>query len=571
MLILPTQQFKKTLIKEGIIQEPEFDSLFKEAYRKRQNIINLLVSKGYITEDYYYDFLSRLLKIERIRLKGLKIDLKLLKLLPQNLARSYQAIIFGKQNNVLEVALENPADLETLDFLERYLKKEIKPYLASDSDLLWAFSLYEAEMAKDFQEIIKESVELSLKVRRDKKELKEEALELPVVAVVDNLISYANSLRASDIHLEIMEQDLLARFRIDGILHEIIRISKQIHSALVARIKLLSGLRIDEHAKPQDGRFRYKCGQDVLDLRVSVIPTFYGEKVVMRLLLASQKPFSLEELGVSEDMIKTVSENIKKSYGMILVCGPTGCGKTTTLYSVLDILNRPEVNIVTIEDPVEYDISYVNQIQVNPAAGITFAKGLRSILRQDPDIIMVGEIRDQETAEIAVHSALTGHLVLSSLHTNDAPTTIPRLIDLKIPAFLVAAVLNLVIAQRLVRTIHKDCVQSYSLDEATKKVIKKQLEEIGLDPKEIFLPKFFYKGKGCQACNFTGYAGRIAIFEIIEINEEMRELIISPSFSLDNLKKLAQNQGMRTMFEDGLLKIEKGITTIEEMMRVIKE
>jgi len=360
------------------------------------------------------------------------------------------------------------------------------------------------------------------------------------------------------------------RFRIDGILHEIIRMPKEAYAAIVARIKFLSGLKIDEHLKPQDGRFRYKVGQEFLDIRVALIPVFYGEKVEMRLLPATQKPLSLDELGILDDMRKIIEENIKKSYGMILVAGPTGSGKTTTLYSILNILNKSEVNIVTIEDPIEYDMKYINQTQINPAAGITFANGLRAILRQDPNIIMVGEIRDEETAEISVHSALTGHLLLSSLHTNDAATAVPRLIDMKIAPFLIAAVLNIVLAQRLVRQICLDCIESYPADIELAEFLAKQLKENN-SYSQFKIPKILYRGRGCSTCNETGFRGRTGIFEIIEVNEEIRKMIIDPKFSLDVLINNAKHQGMITMFEDGLRKAEKGITTVEEVLRVIRE
>ena len=573
MLSLPISKLKKLIIDEGLIKLEEFDRLALEAERKKQSLTDLLISQGFITRDYFYDILTKSLKIERASLRNKKIDEEVLNLLPRELAQSRRALVFQRQpDGSLDVALEDPTNLNTLDFLQHRLGARINPFLATDDDLGWGFSAYEARLAQDFKKIIEESVEASLNSRLEGGEkLVEAAAELPIVAIVDNLLAYAVSLRASDIHLEITEENVLARFRIDGILHEILRIRKEAQPAIVARIKLLSGLRIDEHSRPQDGRFRFQSGQQFIDIRVSVMPTFHGEKAEMRLLTASQKPLSSGELGLLEDHAKALEENARKTFGMLLVCGPTGSGKTTTLYSILNKLNRPEVNIVTLEDPIEYNMRNVNQIQVNPAADITFANGLRAILRQDPNIIMVGEIRDNETAEIAVHSALTGHLVLTSLHTNDAATAIPRLVDMKVPPFLVAAVLNLVAAQRLVRNIHRDCVESYAPEKEILEVIRKELTEIGLESKDIHLPKIFYRGKGCQACNFTGYFGRSVIFELLEVNSEVRKLIVSSEFSLDALKKLANQQGMITMFEDGLRKIERGITTIEEVLRVIRE
>ena len=328
---------------------------------------------------------------------------------------------------------------------------------------------------------------------------------------------------------------------------------------------------MEEKERRQDGRFRYEAGGDVIDIRVAVMPTYYGEKVEMRLLRTTERALSFPELGLSEETTKLLEENIKKSYGMVLICGPTGSGKTTTLYTVLSVLNRPTVNIVTIEDPIEYDVKLVNQTQVNPAAGISFANGLRAILRQDPNVIMVGEIRDSETAEIATQAALTGHLVLSSLHTNDAPTAIPRFIDMGIPPFLVAAVLNCLMAQRLVRRIHLDCIESYEPDPATVEIIEEQLNSLGVPSDKVDVPNRFYRGKGCAVDNFTGYEGRVGIYELLNVTETIRKVIIDPSFSLDKLKQAARAEGMITMFEDGLRKAGQGVTTIDEILRVIRE
>jgi type II secretory ATPase GspE/PulE/Tfp pilus assembly ATPase PilB-like protein len=401
--------------------------------------------------------------------------------------------------------------------------------------------------------------------------VEEAAAQLPIVGIVDNILSYAVASRASDIHIEILENSTMIRYRIDGILYEVMNVTKTIHPALVARIKLLAGLKIDEHMKPQDGRFRYQIVNQAIDVRVSVMPTYYGEKVEMRLLEAAQKPLSLEELGMEPSIAKTVSKSLTSAYGMILSCGPTGSGKTTTLYAMMNIVNKPQVNIVTIEDPIEYNMRYVNQTQINPQAGITFASGLRSLLRQDPNIIMVGEIRDAETAGISVQAALTGHLLLSSLHTNDAPTAIPRLFDLDIQPFLVSSVLNLALAQRLVRKICQTCVYSYEVGPELRKVIEDQLAELGYDKTSVKVPKVLYRGKGCSACGMTGYRGRIGIFEALEINDKIKKIIVDPHFSLEELREEARRSGMKTMFEDGVLKAERAITTIEEVLRVIKE
>jgi len=569
MLQIPSQKLKEILIKEGLVTAEVFDNLMIEAKRMDQNIVDILISRGIVASDYFYNLIAQYLGAERVNLAGRPIEENILRKLSEDLARQKRAIVFSEETDgTFDVAMEDPSNLETIEFLEKNLKAKIKPFLTTPDDLNREFSLYGRHLTEDFKKIIEENIQATL--RKKMGSIEEAAKDVPIVAIIDSVISYAVSLRASDIHIEILEKTILIRYRIDGILHEIIRIPKEIHSAIIARIKLLGGLKIDEHLKPQDGRFRYKVGPDIIDVRVAVIPVFYGEKVEMRLLPSTQRPLSLGELGMAEDTIKIVEENIKKTYGMVLICGPTGSGKTTTLYSILNILNRPEVNIVTIEDPIEYDIQYINQTQINPLAGITFANGLRAILRQDPNIIMVGEIRDEETAEISAQSALTGHLVVSSLHTNDAATAVPRLIDMKIEPFLIAAVLNVSLAQRLIRKICLNCIESYAIDSNLSGFLETQLKQI--NPfSQLKAPKFLYRGKGCESCNFTGYRGRSGIYEVLSIDDETRKLIISPDFSLDSLNILAKKNGMLTMFEDGLRKAATGITTIEEVLRVIRE
>ncbi len=571
MISLPNNQLKEMLTRAGIIDERSFELVKTEAERKNQNIIDVIVSEGVVTKDYFYLILAKNFGLERVNLASVEIDEGALTKIPEEVARQKRAIVFGKdeKGNFL-VAMEDPTNLEIIDFLRRRLGGPMRPFLATDEDLNRGFLLYNKQLTQDFSKTIEESVQETLRLKA-RGALKEVGEDLPVVAIVDNLLSYAVASRSSDIHIEALEDGVYVRFRIDGVLHEIISMPKEIRPAIAARIKILSSLRIDEHSHPQDGRFRYKIGDDLIDIRVSVVPTFYGEKVEMRLLSAAQRPLSFQGLGFFEDSIKVLQEGIKKTYGMVLVCGPTGCGKTTTLYSVLNILNRPEVNIVTIEDPIEYDMRYVNQIQVNPAAGVTFADGLRSILRQDPNIIMVGEIRDRETADIAVQAALTGHLVLSSVHTNDAPTAIPRLVDMGVPPFLVAAVLNVVSAQRLARLIHKDCIESYTPGEEVRESIIREVQRMNVDTGTVRISKVFYRGKGCIGCGFTGFLGRLAVCEVMNISERVRKLIMSPRFNLDELRALAREEGMITMVEDGLRKVELGLTTIEEVFRTIRE
>lgn len=568
-MVIPDEKLKELVVNEGLIKPEDFDRIKVEAGRMGHNVADILVSRGIITKDYFNELLASYFGTKKANLSSRAIDEKILRLLPEELSREKRAVVFKREEDgSLAVAMEDPSDLETTEFLRRYLKANIETYLASPEDLNIGLSLYTKGGAEDFRRLIEENVATSLRSRVAGEE--EAAQDLPIVAIVSNLIAYAMSSRASDIHLEILESGLLVRYRIDGVLREIMRLPKEVHAAITARVKLLAGLKLDEHSKPQDGRFRQQFGKDYLDIRVAIIPTFYGEKTEMRLLVATQRPLSFEELGMLEDTIEIIKSNIKKTYGMILVTGPTGSGKTTTLYSMLNVLNKPEVNIVTVEDPIEYNIKYVNQTQINPAAGITFASALRAIVRQDPNIILVGEIRDGETADISVNAALTGHLLLSTVHTNDAPTAVPRLMDMKVLPFLISAVMNLAIAQRLVGKICADCIESYKPDKSLMELIKKQLEELGLE-KEFIPPKTLYRGKGCAACGRSGLKGRIGIFETLNFNDEIRSYVIQPDFSLDGLKKLARKSGMVTMFEDGLRKAGRGMTTIEEVLRVIRE
>ena len=569
-LPIPAEQLKAKLIQEGLITEEKFKEITETSVSKNQGILDLIVSQGIAEAGYLNGILSSLLGVPLAKLEGKKIDKEVVKMVPEDVARQKEIIVFQKQpDGSYDAAMADPSNLETLKFISQFLKAKVNPFLGTTSDLNRGYSVYGSQSAQDFKKLIEDNIQESL--RNQAKTVEEAASLLPIVSVVENLLSYAMSSRASDIHLEILEDVTMVRYRIDGILFEIMRIPKVIHPALVARIKILSGLKIDEHYKPQDGRFHYQIASQMIDVRVSILPTFYGEKIVMRLLEAAQKPLSLEELGMLPETSKVLKENLKKAYGMVMICGPTGSGKTTTLYALMDILNRPNVNIVTVEDPIEYNMRYVNQTQINVQAGVTFAGGLRAILRQDPNIIMVGEIRDAETAGIAVQAALTGHLLLSSLHTNDSPTVVPRLFDLEVPPFLAVSVLNVIIAQSLVRRICQTCIYYYEPEGAIKEVIKKQLKEGGLDQAKVKMPKSFYKGKGCSSCGMTGYRGRLGIYEVLDINEPIKRIIISKDFSLEKLREAARENGMKTMFEDGLAKVELAMTTIDEVLRVIRE
>ena len=569
MIQVPVAKFKEVLLKDGLVSAKDFESFEADSKRMGQNLIDILLSRGIVSSEYLYEFLRQYFGVERAKLTASVIDPRVLRYISEDIVRQRRIILFREEpDGSIDAAMEDPGDIATLEFLRRKLGRDIKPFLATSDDIEHGLSLFGAQLAEDFKKLIEDNIRESLNSRA--RGIEERAVELPIVAVIDNVILYAMSLKASDIHLEIIEDSILLRYRVDGVLREIVRMPKDVASALTARLKLLGGLKIDEHMAPQDGRFRYKVGSDSVDIRIAIMPTFYGEKIVMRLLPASQKPLSLEELGMMPDSVKVVRENISKTYGMLLVTGPTGSGKTTTLYSLLNMMNRPEVNIVTIEDPIEYDMRYVNQTQINPQAGVNFANGLRAILRQDPNIILVGEIRDEETAEISVHSALTGHLVLSTLHTNDAPTAVPRLMDMKIEPFLVAAVLNAILAQRLVRKVCLDCINSYEPDASLEKIVREQLGELGIKT-EFKMPKLLYHGRGCNVCHGSGFKGRIGIFELLNVTEAVRKVIVDSKFTLDALRDAARHEGMITMFEDGLRKVETGMTTIDEVLRVIRE
>jgi len=569
MLTFSTDKLKELLTGQQLVTVAQFDEAVATAQRMNQNVGDILVSKGYITNDYLYNLIASYLGVERANLSVRGINKEVLMLVDEKFCREKSAILFSRDaDGTFNVAMEDPSDLPTIEFLEHKLSARVRPFLATPQDVTKGFSLFGSASTEDFKKIIEQNVSASLERKINLANDEEAAAQMPVVDTVNNTLSYAAALNASDIHIESLEDSVMVRFRIDGILYEIIRLPKEIQSAIVARIKLLATLKIDEHQKPQDGRFRFNAVPNVIDVRVSIIQTLYGEKIVMRLLPASQRPLALSEVGMLEDTEKLILENIKKTYGMILITGPTGSGKTTTMYSILNLLNQSRVNIVTIEDPVEYNIKYVNQMQINPLAGVTFASGLRSILRQDPNIIMVGEIRDQETAEIAVNAALTGHLLLSSLHTNDAPTAIPRLIDMRIEPFLAAAVLNLVVAQRLVRKICSECIESYNVEGSVEKDLSHQLKQLNISTP---MPKTLYRGHGCKACNNTGYRGRIGIFEAMEVTEAVRKSIIAQNFSLDAVTTIAKSEGMISMFEDGLRKAALGMTTLDEVLRVIRE
>lgn len=567
-----TQDNLKSIVLEtGLVSEEDFAFIVEESRRSEQSIVNILIGTGKVSEDYLAELLSPYYGASIVNLKKEIIDQATLELIPEVYAKSKNIVLFGydRKNGIARLAMLDPFDYDTIEYVRAKLNVWVEVSLTTLTSLRYGFKQYNKKIGMEFNEIISENIEQSLVIAVEK-DLSKTATAVPIVTILDNVIERAIAFSTSDIHFEPLEHELLVRFRIDGIMHEILSLPKVIAPILVARVKILANLQIDEHRAPQDGRFRFEMDDGSnIDVRVNIMPIFHGEKVEMRLLKNSARPLTLKDLGMSDDGTAILYSEIKKPHGMILVTGPTGHGKTTTLYAILHILNTPSVNITTIEDPVEYEFPRVNQTQVNSKAGITFANGLRALLRQNPDIIMIGEIRDNETVEIAVHAALTGHLVLSSLHTNDAPSALPRLLDMGAPAFLLSSTVNLVIAQRLVRRICTSCTESYSASPETTRLIKAQINLLG-DENITNIPKTLYRGKGCNVCGNSGFQGQVGIFEMFCVTDAIREFILREA-PVGEVRKKAIKDGMVTMFEDGLNKVEKGVTTIEEILRVVKE
>jgi type IV pilus assembly protein PilB len=581
------QQLKAFLLDAGLVTKAQFEEAEKKTKKTGQKIDDILVSEGLISQEELIKLKAYILGIPFVNLEKEKVPPDVLKIIPEPIARTYNIVAFRKDGQNLEVAMLDPEDLRTIEFIKKKANLKILPRLTTEASIKNVLRQYQKTLEAEFGEIIrKDAKEIKflepeiIKKEEEKEKLKKAAEELPVIRIVDTLIKHAILQRASDIHIEPTEKEVLVRYRIDGILRDAMTLPKQVSSGIVARIKVLSNLKLDEHRLPQDGRFKIESEDYKYSVRVSVLPVLDGEKIVMRLLPETAKTFSLEELGLWGISLERIQENLRKPVGMILVTGPTGSGKTTTLYTMMEILNDPGVNISTVEDPIEYRMPRINQTQVNPKIGLTFAQGLRALVRQDPDIIMVGEIRDKETASLAVNAALTGHLVLSTLHTNDAAGAIPRLIDMGIEPFLLSSTLNVVLAQRLVRKLCKE-KNSYKLKEPEIEDLKKYCDlqrflEI-LKENEIIKKRDrveigdleFYKPKSSKDCP-EGYKGRVGIFEVLPVTETIKELIVKKATS-DKIQEQAKKEGMLTMIEDGLIKAVQGITSIEEVLRVTIE
>ena len=510
------------------------------------------------------------------------VPIEILQIVPELIAKKYNIVSFEKSGTNLKVAMLNPEDLQTIDFIKKKTGLKIVPCLTSRESIQSALRQYEKSLKAEFGDILTADVEIHKD--DDDQNLEQVAAGLPVIRIVDTLLKHAILQSASDIHIEPEEKEVHVRYRIDGVLHDAMTLPKDIALGLVARIKVLSNLKLDEHRLPQDGRFKIEKDDYKISFRVSILPVFDGEKIVMRLLDESSKGLTLEKMGLNGPALEAVHREINKPNGMILVTGPTGSGKTTTLYTIMDILNTSEVNISTVEDPVEYRMPRVNQTQINPKVGMTFAAALRSLLRQDPDILMVGEIRDMETLEIAMHAAMTGHLVLSTLHTNSAAATLPRMLDMGAESFLIASTVNVIIAQRLVRRLCPECRKPYTL---TAKEVDSLTKSYDLDSVLAYLQKdpvgskyvkettqweeiTFYKAAGCDQCGGEGYRGRNGIYEVLAMDTAVRKLV-TENATTEAIEHEARKTGMATMVEDGFLKIVEGVTSLEEVLRATKE
>ncbi len=574
----PSASFEQFLVDNGFLKPQMLAQLHALAEKNGQDIDQLLVSQKILDEEDLTKAKAAFFNLPYVDLRQLHIMPQVLALIPKESINFYNLVPFEMAGSNLKVAVTDPTNLsalEALEFLGQKQNIQVQLYLASDSSLSIAMG-----KSKNLKKVVGEALKdiqtietTAQKPSEVKKEVKPQVIEdAPIIKIVEVILSNAIEGNASDIHIEPSEKDVRIRYRIDGILHTSLMLPKSVHASIITRIKILSNLKIDESRLPQDGRFHMEVGKKAVDLRVSILPLIYGEKIVMRILDKTTKAPTLDQLGVRAKALSWVNENIKKTHGIFLITGPTGSGKSTTLYSILTILNTTSVNIVTLEDPVEYFIEGVNQSQINPEIGLTFAAGLRSILRQDPNVVMVGEIRDRETAELAVQAALTGHLVFSTLHTNNAIGAIPRLVDMGMEPFLLVASINVVAAQRLVRKICPSCKKEIPVSKAMEEQMHKELIGVpdeyfeGIDKNVVKM----YKGEGCEKCGHTGYAGRMGIFEVLPSTTEIQDLILAKS-PTHKVYDSAQKIGMISLKQDGMVKVLRGDTSLDEVIRVTTE
>jgi type IV pilus assembly protein PilB len=570
---------KSFLADAGLVSQRDYDAAEKEAKSEGKPIGEVLVGRGAIGEDELRRTYAYILGIPFVSLIGTAIKYEVLSLIPEPVARRNNIIAYNHRGDELEVAMLDTDDLAAIDFIKKKTHLKVLPRLTDAASVKHALKQYQQGLKDDLGDVIARETAALEKTAMDKTEdLRAVAEGVSAVRIVDTLLRHANAQGASDIHIEPLEEALLIRYRIDGILHDAMELPKHAAAAITARVKVLASMKLDEHRLPQDGRFGTEAGGEKVSFRVSVLPTYYGEKIVMRLLRDSVSGFTLESIGFHGTGLERMHEAMRKTTGMILSCGPTGAGKSTTLYTLLDIVNTPDVNISTIEDPIEYQMPRINQTQVKPEIGFTFANGLRSLVRQDPDIVMVGEIRDKETASLAVNAALTGHLVLSTLHTNSAAGAVARLLDMGLEPFLLVSTLRVIIGQRLVRRLTPDREEyELSRDEQTQlehlvdagNVLKALKEEKAVPADATWKNIPFYRPRqGGQS--ESGYAGRVGIYEVLPVTSSIKELVMKNATG-DEINEQAKKEGMLTMAEDGIFRAVRGETTIEEVLRVITE
>jgi len=555
------KQLGQILLEQGLLTREQLDRALEEHRNTPKSLGRVLIDLGYIRERDLVRALAEQVGLEFVDLTEYRIDPVLTSLLPEALSRRYRALPIGERDGKLLVAMSDPANVYALDDIRTMTGRDVQPVVATANDVEQAIQKFSV-MGDQVEALASEVVEALEEEAGDLSGVEAALEDAPIVKLVTAIMTQATADRASDVHIEPTERDVRVRYRVDGVLHEVMHSPKSIQGGLISRLKVMADLNIAEKRVPQDGRVSMRVSNKSLDLRLATLPTVYGEKIVIRILDKSNALMQLSELGFQEEAFKRYEKSFRRPYGAILVTGPTGSGKSTTLYATLNIVNQVDRHIITVEDPVEYRLHGVNQIQVNPKAGLTFASALRSILRADPDIILIGEIRDRETAMIAVESALTGHLVLSSLHTNDAPSAITRLTEMEVETFLVASALDCVVAQRLARKLCEKCKQPYTPDTA-------ELVEAGYEEQKLEEVQELYHPVGCQYCANTGYRGRMGLYEVMPMSEEIERLTVDRASS-EAIRAVALEQGMIELRADGLMKAAQGLTSIEEIARVVK-
>ena len=564
------QSLADVLFSQSLLTKEQYNDVKVKSASQGVSEESIITELGTVPEEKIAEGKAKVLNIPYVTLDTTSFSPQALGYVPRAVAERFSLVPFAydEKTHSLSVAMSNPVDLEAVTFVREKTGLNIKAFAASKKEVDIAIDQqYRQELVGEVGEALKETEEKGKIKTVDKEQISEIIKEAPIAKIVSTILEYAVTSRASDVHIEPQEDRVRVRYRIDGILYDRLSLPKSVQEAVISRIKILSEMKIDEHRSPQDGRFNFKIGDKEVDLRISVLPTSFGEKIVMRLLRKSGGVPTLEELGLTGASLRNLETAMLRPHGIIIVVGPTGSGKTTTLYSVLNKLNTTRVNIMTLEDPVEYQMAGVNQVQINPAVGLTFAEGLRAFLRQDPNVILVGEIRDSETTELAIQAALTGHLVFSTLHTSNAAGALPRLLDLGAETFLLASTMNAILGQRIVRQICSHCKVSYNPPPAIVEEMKVVLGQYF--PKDATKIKFF-KGKGCEECGDSGYVGRIGIFETLPISEKIASLILKHADS-GTIEKEAIENGMITMKQDGYLKVLQGVTTVEEILRVAQE